>query len=100
MSGFSSMPLWALNMAAAMNIGPDWRPKGPIMSRPVPAPVPVGNVRFASDLMPTARRTGPGRKTLYTHHKKIGRSCYRPHQGSQERLRRWKQMEKQRGDAS
>ncbi len=44
-------------------------------------------------------RTGPGRKTLDTHHKKIGRSCYRPHQGSQERLRRWKQMEKQRGDA-
>ncbi len=40
------------------------------------------------------------RKTLYTFHKNVGRSCYRPHQGSQERLRRWKQMEKQRGDAS
>ena len=48
---------------------------------------------------PLTYRKGPGRKTLYTHHKKIGRSCYRPHQGSQERLRRWKQLEKQRGDA-
>lgn len=40
------------------------------------------------------------RKTLYTHHKKADRSCYRPHQGTQERFRRWKRMELKRGEMS
>ena len=35
---------------------------------------------------------GPGRVTLYTHHKKIGRSKYKPHQGKRECTRRRKQM--------
>lgn len=40
------------------------------------------------------------RKTLYTHHKMVGRSRYRPHQGSQERFRRWKRLELKRGEMS
>lgn len=44
------------------------------------------------------RHSGPSRKTLYTHHKKVGRSRYRPHQGDQERFRRWKRMELARGE--
>lgn len=35
-----------------------------------------------------------------TYHPQFRRSTYMPHQGSQERLRRWKQMEKQRERAS
>ena len=35
---------------------------------------------------------GPGRVTMYTHHKKIGRSKYMPHQGKRECARRRKQM--------
>lgn len=34
------------------------------------------------------RSTGPGRKTLYTVHKMIGRSKYEPHQGKRECARR------------
>jgi hypothetical protein len=49
---------------------------------------------------PRLTRSGPGRKTLYTHHKKVGRSKYMPHQGDQERFRRWKRMELNRGDVS
>lgn len=39
---------------------------------------------------------GPGHRTLDTIHKKVGRSRYRPHQGSAERFRRWKRMELKR----
>lgn len=49
---------------------------------------------------PRLTRSGPGRKTLDTHHRKIGRSKYRPHQGSAEKFRRWKRMELARGEVS
>ncbi|WP_281932151.1 hypothetical protein [Roseibium album] len=42
----------------------------------------------------------PGRAGLDKHHKKIGRSKYRPHQGSAEKFRRWKRLELARGDQS
>lgn len=37
---------------------------------------------------------GPGRKTLYTAWRGVGRSKYIPHQGQQEKARRLRQMEK------
>lgn len=33
-------------------------------------------------------RVGPGQKTLYTYHRGVGRSKYRPHQGKREIARR------------
>ena len=46
---------------------------------------PVGTFNYKSN-------GGPGRVTMYTHHKKIGRSKYMPHQGKRECARRRKQM--------
>lgn len=38
------------------------------------------------------RSHGPGKKSLYTHWRKVGRNKYRPHQGEQEKARRRRQM--------
>lgn len=47
---------------------------------------------------PHLTRRAPGRSSLDKHHKKVGRSKYMPHQGSQERFRRWKRMELAKGE--